>query len=51
MTQPQLPPQRAPEPRTGERRPVDPARSEACRLLCAGTYLHVGYRDAVIDEL
>ncbi|MGV9644334.1 hypothetical protein [Streptomyces sp. NPDC003514] len=51
MTQPQLPPQRAPEPRTGERRPVDPARSDACRLLCAGTYLHVGYRDAVIDEL
>lgn len=51
MTQPQLPPQRGQEPRSGPRRPVDPARSEACRLLCAGTYLHVGYRDAVIDEL
>lgn len=51
MTQPQLPPQREQAPTSGPRRPVDPARSEACRLLCAGTYLHVGYRDAVIDEL
>ncbi|WP_409470131.1 hypothetical protein [Streptomyces sp. HC307] len=51
MTQPQLPPQRAGAPGPGARRPVDPSRSEACRLLCAGTYLHVGYRDAVIDEL
>lgn len=51
MTQPELPPQRAQAPRPGTRRPVDPSRSEACRLLCAGTYLHVGYRDAVIDEL
>lgn len=51
MTQPQLPPQRGWTPSSGPRRPVDPARSEACRLLCAGTYLHVGYRDAVIDEL
>ncbi|MFH9090761.1 hypothetical protein [Streptomyces sp. NPDC017673] len=37
--------------RPGARRPVDPWLSEASRLLCAGTYLHVGYRDAVIDEL
>ncbi|MBD0710966.1 MULTISPECIES: hypothetical protein [unclassified Streptomyces] len=29
----------------------DPATSEATRLLCAGTYLDPGYRDAVIDEL
>ncbi|MEV6079194.1 hypothetical protein AB0L80_29405 [Streptomyces sp. NPDC052069] len=31
--------------------PVPPAASEACRLLCAGVYLHDGYRDAVIDHL
>ncbi|MCX4674781.1 hypothetical protein OG413_05490 [Streptomyces sp. NBC_01433] len=31
--------------------PVPPAASEACRLLCAGVYLHDGYRDAVIDQL
>ncbi|MFH8840362.1 hypothetical protein [Streptomyces sp. NPDC017868] len=28
-----------------------PASSEATRLLCAGTYLDDGFRDAVIDEL
>ncbi|MGY3680279.1 hypothetical protein [Streptomyces sp. TE33382] len=31
--------------------PVHPATSEASRLLCAGVYLHDGYRDAVIDQL
>ncbi|MFI6106923.1 hypothetical protein [Streptomyces sp. NPDC051310] len=31
--------------------PVDPAASEAGRLLCAGTYLDPGFRDRVIDEL
>ncbi|MEU8893255.1 hypothetical protein [Streptomyces sp. NPDC048442] len=38
-------------PQTSGRRPVDPAASEACRLLCAGSYLDSAYRDAVIDEL
>ncbi|MFJ2739131.1 hypothetical protein ACIO3O_05640 [Streptomyces sp. NPDC087440] len=33
------------------RPPVDPAVSEASRLLCAGTYLDGAYRDAVLDEL
>ncbi|MEV0036100.1 hypothetical protein [Streptomyces sp. NPDC050804] len=33
------------------RPPVEPAASEACRLLCAGAYLDRGYRDAVLDEL
>ncbi|MGC9535349.1 hypothetical protein [Streptomyces sp. UG1] len=51
MAQPHLPPQRADAPRPGARPPVEPWRSEACRLLCAGTYMHVGFRDAVIDEL
>ncbi|MFI6137004.1 hypothetical protein ACIBCC_02355 [Streptomyces griseus] len=31
--------------------PVDPATSEASRLLCAGAHLHDGYRNAVIDQL
>ncbi|MER6308174.1 hypothetical protein [Streptomyces sp. NPDC001657] len=31
--------------------PVPPGASEATRLLCAGTYLDEGFRDAVIDEL
>ncbi|BDM72722.1 hypothetical protein HEK616_62090 [Streptomyces nigrescens] len=31
--------------------PVPPGASEATRLLCAGTYLDDGFRDAVIDEL
>lgn len=31
--------------------PIPPHASEATRLLCAGTYLHPGYRDRVIDEL
>ncbi|WP_329527182.1 hypothetical protein [Streptomyces sp. NBC_01462] len=30
---------------------VPPGASEATRLLCAGTYLDAGYRDAVIEEL
>lgn len=33
------------------RPPVEPAVSEACRLLCAGVYLDPVYRDAVLDEL
>ncbi|MFF2063516.1 hypothetical protein ACFVWZ_17220 [Streptomyces sp. NPDC058200] len=33
------------------RAPVEPAASEACRLLCAGVHLDGGYRDAVLDEL
>ncbi|WP_328620504.1 hypothetical protein [Streptomyces sp. NBC_00354] len=33
------------------RTPVDPAVSEAGRLLCAGTYLDAAYRDRVIEEL
>lgn len=51
MSQPQLPPQPPEPPGSRARGPVHPSRSEACRLLCAGTYLQVGYRDAVIDEL
>ncbi|CAM5259328.1 hypothetical protein GCM10010329_05150 [Streptomyces spiroverticillatus] len=53
MTQPippTVPPQGHPQP-PGERYPVPPALSEASRLLCAGTYLDGGYRDAVIEEL
>ncbi|MFD7263703.1 hypothetical protein [Streptomyces sp. NPDC059874] len=38
------------DPRNG-RPPVQPAVSEAGRLLCAGTYLDPTYRDRVIDEL
>ncbi|MGW7415548.1 hypothetical protein [Streptomyces sp. NPDC054863] len=37
--------------RPAARPPVDPAASEACRLLCAGSYLDGAYRDAVIEEL
>ncbi|MEU3709260.1 hypothetical protein [Streptomyces catenulae] len=40
------PPPGAPPPAS-----VPPAASEATRLLCAGTYLDGGYRDAVIEEL
>ncbi|MEV0369933.1 hypothetical protein AB0I10_08935 [Streptomyces sp. NPDC050636] len=31
--------------------PTPPGASEATRLLCAGTYMDDGFRDAVIDEL
>ncbi|MEV6951829.1 hypothetical protein [Streptomyces sp. NPDC051183] len=41
MTRPPLP----------GRPPVDPASSEAGRLLCAGTYLDRAFRDRVIEEL
>ncbi|MEE1939423.1 hypothetical protein V1L54_08340 [Streptomyces sp. TRM 70361] len=45
-----VPAQPSPAARTGP--PPDPAyRSEATRLLCAGTYLDADFRDAVIDEL
>ncbi|GHH27081.1 hypothetical protein [Streptomyces rubradiris] len=45
-----LPPQQS--PRVAVRPPaVAPRVSEACRLLCAGTYLDTKYRDQVIDEL
>lgn len=30
---------------------IEPAASEACRLLCAGTYLNSSFRDRVIKEL
>lgn len=46
MTPPSQPP-----PVGAPRQPVGPYASEATRLLCAGTYLDVGYRDRVIDEL
>ncbi|MCT7353928.1 hypothetical protein N4P33_17420 [Streptomyces sp. 15-116A] len=35
----------------GEPPPTPPHSSEATRLLCAGAYLHPGYRDRVIEEL
>ncbi|MFF3751119.1 hypothetical protein ACFYYH_11750 [Streptomyces sp. NPDC002018] len=36
---------------THGRPPVEPAASEACRLLCAGVHLDGDFRDAVLDEL
>ncbi|SCG00915.1 hypothetical protein GA0115259_107125 [Streptomyces sp. MnatMP-M17] len=30
---------------------MEPAASEACRLLCAGVHMDRGFRDAVLDEL
>ncbi|MEU8541785.1 hypothetical protein AB0C52_17665 [Streptomyces sp. NPDC048717] len=47
------PPPGAPPPGvpSGDLPRADPAASEATRLLCAGTYLDEGFRDAVIDEL
>ncbi|WP_256098506.1 hypothetical protein [Streptomyces agglomeratus] len=53
MSQTALPPQSpgAPEPRLSGKAPVDPAASEAGRLLCSGTYLDPRFRDRVIDEL
>ncbi|MFI0979923.1 hypothetical protein ACH4SP_23330 [Streptomyces sp. NPDC021093] len=51
MTQNVVPPQPQPRPPPSGRPPVDPAASEACRLLCAGSYLDGEYRDAVIEEL
>ncbi|MFI5802715.1 hypothetical protein [Streptomyces sp. NPDC051561] len=51
MTQPFVPrPSGAPAEPAG-RAPVDPAVSEATRLLCAGAYLDPRYRETVIDEL
>ncbi|MFE5139734.1 hypothetical protein ACFRDV_18975 [Streptomyces fagopyri] len=48
----QLPQQPRPPRATTSGEPgVPPGASEATRLLCAGTYLDAGYRDAVIEEL
>ncbi|GLX39244.1 hypothetical protein Sros01_53170 [Streptomyces roseochromogenus] len=54
MTDHLIPPQPGGDARADRpagRPPVDPAVSEAGRLLCAGTYLDAVYRDRVIDEL
>ncbi|GGX25966.1 hypothetical protein [Streptomyces chryseus] len=53
MSQTAVPPQSAstPDPQLLGKAPVDPAVSEAGRLLCAGTYLDPRFRDRVIDEL
>ncbi|MGW7054239.1 hypothetical protein [Streptomyces sp. NPDC054887] len=53
MSQTAVPPQsaHAPDPHLLGKTPVDPAVSEAGRLLCAGTYLDPRFRDRVIDEL
>ncbi|MFJ6695956.1 hypothetical protein ACIQM4_07770 [Streptomyces sp. NPDC091272] len=37
--------------RPGGRAPVDPALSEACRLLCVGVYRDGRFREEVIEEL
>ncbi|MEU3504834.1 hypothetical protein ABZ726_30315 [Streptomyces hundungensis] len=52
MTEAQVPQQAQPSgPEPGGLPPVHPSRSEATRLMAAGTYLDAEYRDAVIDEL
>ncbi|OKI09923.1 hypothetical protein A6A06_04680 [Streptomyces sp. CB02923] len=55
MTDPYVPrqsgPQSGSQPGPGAEAPRHLGASEATRLLCAGTYLDLAYRDAVIDEL
>ncbi|MFJ7956832.1 hypothetical protein ACIQ62_11100 [Streptomyces sp. NPDC096319] len=50
MAQPSVPHQPSGPPGAVDPRRL-PAASEATRLLCAGTYLDDGFRDAVIDHL
>ncbi|MFF2922850.1 hypothetical protein ACFVTP_10660 [Streptomyces celluloflavus] len=48
---PAPPPPPGPPPAPGQPATTPPWASETTRLLCAGTYLDDGFRDAVIDEL
>ncbi|MEU5215646.1 hypothetical protein AB0G79_05515 [Streptomyces sp. NPDC020807] len=50
MAHPSVPHQPSGPPAAADPRRL-PATSEATRLLCAGTYLDDGFRDAVIDQL